>query len=146
MLKILQASKNSSIIKKIFKRGDFMEMATIFLIWLAVVVIDNLAKRKKRRLPPPQNNSPDFDIPTLTNDPNFPGEEIPIFIESPRPAEIRQKNFTPRPKKNSERVQEFREPEETNELDLNFAPSNVMDAIILSEILGKPKSLRKKNI
>jgi len=143
--KILQAVKISSIIKKNFKRGDFMEMATIFLIWLAVVVIDNLAKRKKRRLPPPQNNSPDFNIPTLANDPNFPGEEVPIFIENPRPAEIRQKNFTPRPKKTSERVQEFRETEKTNELDLNFTPSNVMNAIIFSEILGKPKSLRKKN-
>ena len=119
-----------------------MEFATIFLIWLAVVVIDNLAKRKKRRLPPP-NGSPDFDIPTLPNDPNFPGEEIPIFIESPMQAEVRQKNFSsPPPKKIS--VQEVHKAEETKELDLHLTPSNVMSAFILNEILDKPKALRRR--
>ena len=119
-----------------------MELATIFLIWLVITVIDNLAKRKKRRLPPPQNDSPDFDIPTLPNDPNFPGEEIPIFIENPRQVEVQQKKIPLRPKKVS--VQEVRETEESNELDLNLTPSNVMNAFILSEILDKPKSLRHR--
>lgn len=118
-----------------------MEFATIFLIWLAVVFFDNFAKRKKRRLPPP-NGSPDFDIPTLPNDPNFPGEEIPIFIESPSQAEVRPKNLSPRPKKIS--VQEVHKAEEINELDLNLTPENVMNAFILNEILDKPKALRKK--
>lgn len=118
-----------------------MELATIFLIWLVVVVIDNLTKRKKRRLPPPQNNSPDFDIPTLSNDPNFPGEEVPIFVETPRPVEIRpQKVSRPRPQKVS--AQEVRA-EEPNQLDLNLTPSTVMNAFVLSEILGKPKALRR---
>ncbi|MBE8950126.1 MAG: hypothetical protein SR3Q1_05965 [Quinella sp. 3Q1] len=119
-----------------------MELATIFLIWLAITVIDNLAKRKKRRLPPPQNDSPDFEIPTLPGDPNFPGEEVPIFIESPRQAEVRKKNSPPRQKKIS--VQEVREAEETNELNLNFSPSNVMNALVFSEILDKPKALRRR--
>lgn len=111
-----------------------MELATIFLIWLAVTVIDNLAKRKKRRLPP--REAPDFDIPTL------PGEEIPIFIESPRQAEVRTKNFQPKPKKIS--AQEVHKTEETNELDLNLTPAKIMDAFILSEILDKPKALRRR--
>ncbi len=119
-----------------------MELATIFLIWLAITVIDNLAKRKRRRLPPPQNDSPDFNIPTLPNDPNFPGEEIPIFIESPRQVEVQPKKFSPRPKKIS--VQEVHEAEETNELDLNLTPSNIMNAFILSDILDKPKALRRR--
>ncbi|MBR0289550.1 MAG: hypothetical protein IJQ82_11285 [Selenomonadaceae bacterium] len=63
-----------------------MELATIFLIWLAITVIDNLAKRKKRRLLPSTKSSPDFDIPTLPNGPNLPGEEVSIFIESSRQA------------------------------------------------------------
>lgn len=119
-----------------------MELATIFLIWLAVTVIDNLAKRKKRRLPPQKTDLPDFNIPTLPNDPNFPGEEIPIFIESPRQAEVRQKNFSPPQKKVS--VKEIHEAEEKNKINLNLTPSNVMNAFVLSEILDKPKALRRK--
>ena len=118
-----------------------MELATIFLLWLAITIIDNLAKRKKRRLPPP-NGSPDFDIPTLPNDPNFPGEEIPIFIENPRQAEVRQRTLPPHPKKIS--AQEVREAEETNELDLNLTPSTVLNAFVLNEILDKPKALRRR--
>ena len=120
-----------------------MELATIFLIWLVVVVIDNLSKRKKRRLPPPQNNSPDFDIPTLANDPNFPGEEIPIFIETPRQAEIRPKKFSAHVQSRQQTPKQELRTEETNELDLNLTPATVMDAFILNEILGKPKALRR---
>ena len=115
-----------------------MELATIFLIWLAVTVIDNLAKRKKRRLPPPQ----DFYIPTLPNDPNFPGEEVPIFIENPRQAEVRPKQNPPAQIK-AKKISEPRE--ETEELNLNLTPSTVMNALILNEILGKPKAMRKGN-
>jgi len=118
-----------------------MELATIFLLWLVVVVIDNLSKRKKRRLPPPQDNQPDFDIPTIANDPNFPGEEVPIFIKTPRQAEVRPKNFSAQVKHKPPK-QELRT-EETNELDLNLTPATVMDAFILNEILGKPKALRR---
>ena len=117
-----------------------MELATIFLIWLVVVAIDNLSKRKKRRLPPPQNS--DFDIPTLANDPNFPGEEVPIFIETPRQDEVRPKRFSAQVSRQQPPKQELRT-EETNELDLNLTPATVMDAFILNEILGKPKALRR---
>ena len=117
-----------------------MELATIFLIWLAITIIDNLAKRKKRRLPPPEG-SPDFEIPTIPGDPNFPGEEVPIFIENPLQAEVRPKKSSPK-KKISE--QEVHEAEETNELDLNLTPSNVMNAVVFSEILDKPKALRRR--
>ena len=119
-----------------------MELFTIFLIWLAITVIDNLAKRKKRRIPPP-NGSPDFEIPTIPGDPNLPGEEVPIFIENPIQAEVREKNYKPkRPKKIS--AQEFREAEEITEPDLNLTPSTVLNAFVLKEILDKPKALRRK--
>lgn len=121
-----------------------MELATIFLIWLAITVIDNLAKRKKRRLPPPQNqnDAPDFDIPTLANDPNLPGEEVPIFIERPQQVEVRPKDFTPpRPKKFSEPPRKVQEPDE---FDLTLTPSTVANAFVLAEILDKPKALRRR--
>ena len=117
-----------------------MELATIFLIWLVVTIIDNLAKRKKNRLPPPES-SPDFDIPTLANDPNFPGEDVPIFIENPRQAEVRPKIKPPAQIKSKIFKQEV---EEEKEIDLELTPSNVMNAFILSEILGKPKALRRR--
>ena len=120
-----------------------MELATIFLIWLLVTIIDNLSKRKKRRLPPPEN-PPDFDIPTISGDPNFPGEEVPIFIESPRQAEVRQRNFEPPPRHKKILEQKFREAEEaTADFDLNLTPSTVMNALIINEILDKPKALRR---
>lgn len=118
-----------------------MELATIFLIWLVVEILDKLAKRKKRRLPPPQNQSPDFDIPTLGNDPNLPGEEIPIFIENPRQAEVQPLKLQSKAKKIPAQI---REVEETNELNLSLTPSNVLNAFIISEILDKPKALRRR--
>ena len=117
-----------------------MELGEIFLIWLAVTILDNIAKRK-RRIPPPRSQSPDFDIPTLANDPNLPGEEIPIFIESPQQAEVRPRDL-PSPRKKI--VDKRQEIEERNELNLNLTPSTVMNAFVLSEILGKPKALRKR--
>ena len=119
-----------------------MELATIFLIWLLVTIIDNLSKRKKRRLPPPVD-SPDFDIPTIPGDPNFPGEEVPIFIENPHQAEIRQRTFEP-PRSKKVPEQKFSEAEKTTELDLNLTPSTVMNAFIITEILDKPKALRRR--
>ena len=118
-----------------------MELATIFLIWLAITVIENLAKRKKRRLPPPQS-PPDFDIPTLANDPNLPGEEVPIFIESPAQVEVRPKNPTPPPPK--KKVEQIREVHD-DELTLNLTPSTVMNTFILAELIDKPKALRRGN-
>ena len=118
-----------------------MELVTIFLIWLAITVIDNMAKRKKRRLPPPKNDSPDFEIPTIGNDPNLPGEEIPIVIEQPRPSEVQPLNPPPRPKKIHAQV---REAEERNEFDLNLTPSKVLNAFVLTELLDKPKALRRR--
>lgn len=120
-----------------------MELATIFLIWLAITIIENLAKRKKSRIPPP-DNSPDFDIPTIQGDPNFPGEEVPIFIQSPQQAEVRPKNLTP-PRQKKISAQEVQEAKETNELNLNLTPSNVLNAFVLSEVLDKPKALRRRH-
>lgn len=111
-----------------------MELATIFLIWLVVTIIDNMSKRKKRL--PPQNDSPDFEIPTIE------GEEVPIVLENPRQAEIRPKKSEP--KKISQPAQLVEESSEVQELDLNLTPSTVMNAFVLNEILGKPKALRRR--
>ena len=109
-----------------------MELATIFLIWLAITVIDNMSKRKKRRLQPPE--TPDFEIPTIAG---APPEEIPIFIENPRQAEVQP--VKPPTKRASAQIRKAEEPK-----SLNLTPSTVMNAFVLSEIIGKPKSLRRR--
>ena len=119
-----------------------MDAIVLVMIWLAITVIDNLAKRKKRRVPPPRTNPPNFEIPTLPNDPNFPNEEVPIAIETPNQAEIRPKTPPPRTKKAA--AQEICETTEKSQLELNFTPSTVMNAFVFSEILGKPKALRRR--
>ena len=116
-----------------------MDIFFIFLIWAAVTIIDNMSKRKKRRLPPPQNQSPDFEIPSLANSPSV---EMPIFIESPRPAEFQPINPPPQTKKIPAQIREAEE--EIKPLDLRLTPSNVMNAFLMSEILDKPKALRRR--
>ena len=113
-----------------------MELATIFLIWLVVEILDKLAKRKKRRLPPPEQ-SPEIDIPTLANDPNAE----PLVIESTRQAEVRQ--MPPRrPQRASAQIHEAEE--QPKRLNVNLTRSEVMNAFVMSEIIGKPKALRRR--
>lgn len=112
-----------------------MELATIFLIWLVVEILDKLAKRKKRRLPPPEQ-SPEIDIPTLANDPNAE----PLLIESTRQAEVRQMP----PRRTQRAAAQIHEAEEPKQLHLNLTRSNMMNAFVMSEIIGKPKALRRR--
>jgi len=132
-----------------------MDVLFIIVMFVIVSIIDNLSSRKKPRVPPQQNpnEQPNFDIPTLANDPNLPGEEIPILIETPRPAEVRPLNPPPRsvqqmftqpqrPKKNF--AQPVREESEVSGLDVEFTPSTIVNGFILSELLDKPKALRKR--
>ena len=71
----------------------------IIAIWLVFSLLGNLANKKKfpQQTPPedfPEERKPDFEIPTLANDPNFPGEEPTILINDTTPqAEIREINL-----------------------------------------------------
>ena len=132
-----------------------MDVLFIIVMFVIVSIIDNLSSRKRRRLPPPQNpnEQPNFDIPTLANDPNLPGEEIPILIETPRPAEVRPKEIPPRsvqqiftqPQRSQKiSAQPVHETQEISGLDVEFTPSTIVNGFILSELLDKPKALRRR--
>ena len=76
-----------------------MDMSVIVVIWIVVMIVQNVLEKKKPTSNPPpnfpQNNTPDFEIPTLANDPNFPGEENQIAIQnSTQSAEIREVDLT----------------------------------------------------
>ncbi|MBR1807725.1 MAG: hypothetical protein IJ774_15250 [Selenomonadaceae bacterium] len=120
-----------------------MDVVFIIVMFVVISIFDQLASRKKRRLPPPQNRDgqPNFDIPTLANDPNSPGEEIPLVVELPRPAEVRQLNPPPRP---SRAETQFVREDKSPEIDVEFTPSTIVNGFILSELLDKPKALRKR--
>ena len=128
-----------------------MDMSIIIVIWVVVMIIQSALEKKK---PPPPTNipsstSPDFEIPTLANDPNFPNEEPIIFSDNPtQSAEVREINLAeiyrqkksiqqPQPQ-NKIQVEEI----EQNDFSLNLTPSATVNSIILGEILGKPKSRR----
>ena len=121
-----------------------MDVLFIIVMFVIVSIIDNLSSRKKPRVPQQQNpnEQPNFDIPTLANDPNLPGEEIPILIETPRPAEVRPKEIPPRRQATS--TQMIREEKNFPEVDVEFTPSTIVNGFILSELLDKPKALRRR--
>ena len=132
-----------------------MDISVIVIIWVVVMIVQNAFEKKKPTSNPPpnlpQNNSPDFEIPTLANDPNFPGEEEQIFIPSQtQSAEVREINLSELYQQKKISVQNEEEnfssklqtelPKvEQKNFSLDLTPSATMNAIILGEILSKPK-------
>ena len=123
-----------------------MDFSLIVILWIAFMVFEKVANKKKKT-PPTQpaekNRNETFDIPTLANDPNFPGEEVTIFQDEIKPAEVRnfkqnvaEKNFQ------QDFYNKFENPHEIK--NLNLTAESAMNAVILSEILGKPKALQRK--
>lgn len=120
-----------------------MELTTIFLIWLVITIIDNLANRKKRRLPPPENprNSPSIEIPTLANDPNSHVKPAQVYERVEKVSNVKRQSTS---SSVTFAAQEVREASEDNKLNLNLTPSTVMNAFVLSEIISKPKALQRR--
>ena len=132
-----------------------MDISFWIVLWIIFLVVQNVFdKKKKSKRPPTNSESPrDFEIPTLPNDPNFPGEENSILIQTPnQSAEVREINLAEiyRQKKVAaqnlspeihEQTENFHEVEQ-KKLSLNLNSETAMNAIIFSEIFGKPKSKR----
>ena len=138
-----------------------MDMSIIVVVWVVIMIVQGALEKNKKPTsnPPPnlpRNNSPDFEIPTLANDPNFPSEGNSILIQdTTQPAEVREVNlaelyrqkklFAQTENKISESEVElqnkFPEVEQKN-FSLDLTPSATMNAIILGEILAKPKFKR----
>lgn len=108
-----------------------MEMSLIILAWIVFSAIQILAERQR----PPSSNPPPgatFDIPTLANDPHQSAEFQEINVAQlyrQRKAEAKAET----PKVQTQPVEEEKPP---LAIDMN--------AIILSEILDKPKALRRR--
>ena len=124
-----------------------MDISFWIVLWIIFLIVQNVADKKKKSKQPPINseNPPDFEIPTLSNDPNFPDEETSI-----QSAEVREINLAEIYRQKKIEAQNFSEqPEKIHEVEqknlpLNLNSETAMNAIIFSEILGKPKSLRRR--
>ena len=124
-----------------------MDISFWIVLWIIFLIVQNVADKKKKSKQPPINseNPPDFEIPTLSNDPNFPDEETSI-----QSAEVREINLAGIYRQKKIEAQNFSEqPEKIHEVEqknlpLNLNSETAMNAIIFSEILGKPKSLRRR--
>lgn len=120
-----------------------MDISLIIVLWIIFAIFKTATERKNPPPVPPQDsNGADFEIPTLENDPTQSAEIEEIDIE-----EIyKQKKNTLAAKIENiiaEDTKNFVE-EETETPKINLTPENAMNAIIYSEIFGKPKALRKK--
>ena len=124
-----------------------MDISFWIVLWIIFLIVQNVADKKKKSKQPPINseNPPDFEIPTLANDPNFPDEKTSI-----QSAEVREINLAEIYRQKKVEAQNFSEqPEKIHEVEqkklpLNLNSETAMNAIIFSEILGKPKSLRRR--
>ena len=125
-----------------------MDFSLIVILWIIFIVFEKVAVKKKK-LPPRQppdetKGNENFDIPTLANDPNFPGEDITIFQDEIKPAEVRKFNQNVAEKNFERKVEEKKSSNVKSNLPLNLTAESAMNAIVLSEILGKPKALRRR--
>ena len=124
-----------------------MDFSLLVIIWIVILVVENVFGKKKN-IPPqkPENSSENsnFDIPTLANDPNFPDENLNIFQDEVKPAEFRNFNQTGSEKIFQRTVEEKKSSDVKENLPLNLTADSAMNAVVLSEILGKPKALQRR--
>ena len=121
-----------------------MDISFVIVLWIIITIIQAVTDRKKAPPPPeiPPNDSSDinFEIPTLANDPNKPAQEINL-AELYRQRKQTAENLAA--SKVQSETEDFVD-EETKNIELNVTPESAMNAIIISEILDKPKALRRK--
>ena len=116
-----------------------MEISFIVVLWIIVTIIEVVTDQKRRaEFPPPQNT--EFEIPPLANSPNQSAE-----IRNFDFVELYQQKKRAELKNSAENIQpEIKPVEEKRDFDLEITPTAAMNAIILSEILDKPKALRRR--
>ena len=120
-----------------------MDISFIIIMWIIVTIIQAITDRKKAQPPtqiPPEDLN--FEIPTLANDPNKPAEIQEINLaELYRQKKKAAENLAASKVQPEDKI--FVE-EETKNVEVNITPESALNAIILSEILDKPKALRRK--
>ena len=107
----------------------------IFFIWIAFALLEGIVRKKK--MPPP--------VQLPSEDTNFSLDQDIIDIAQP----IKMNQPTPKPKNElnlslNERVNIDKSTNVNLNTNINLTQLDTMNAIILSEILSKPKALRRR--
>ena len=139
-----------------------MEYGVLAVLWVIIFIAKMFIKPPPpRKMPSPKplptntTGKGEFEIPTLANDPNLPNESVTIFQDEDKPAEVREINFTElyRQRKaevhekisvHTEEIKLQTADENKSSLPFNLTAESAMNAIILSEIFGKPKALQHR--
>lgn len=135
----------------------------IFFIWIIYSVLEGVVRKKPiPKLPSDQDQTQQdsedviFEIPTLANDPNLqrlpvPSEEVEQIERGNSIADLyrrRQEIFraiSENQEQSAERPKlQNTQSQEKSALNLNLTPTDSMHAMMLSEIFGKPKALRRR--
>lgn len=125
----------------------------ITVLFFVVFILANFAGERigKKNRPPqrtPEDTNFNFDIPTLANDPNFPDEETHLTIkDTVQTEEVREidveQAYRQRKLAAQSEVKTLPKVEQKN-FAIDLTPASAMNAIVLGEILGKPKSMRRR--
>lgn len=107
-----------------------MDISLVIVLWIIIAILQAINDRKKAP-PPPQDL--DFEIPTLKQSDEFEEFDIEEIYKRRKQAE-----------KNNSAAMVQSETVEEKKSELDLTPDAMMNAIIMSEILDKPKSLRRK--
>ncbi|MCR5834445.1 MAG: hypothetical protein K6G55_07355 [Selenomonadaceae bacterium] len=115
-------------------------MLTVICMIIFLVIVSQKSNKKKSPPPRTQTGTSNFEIPTLANDPNKYEENFSVITDTRNPVEYRPKKIE---SSVSEMFTQTSKPQESPKVNLDLTPSNVMNAIVMSEILDKPKALRR---
>ena len=123
----------------------------IFILMVVFTFLEGSINKKKRPtgMPPP---TPDFDIPTLENDPTIevqqevtvepPPKIVPRGVTNNITESYRQKYKLQRLAE--ERALKIKKPTEDQSKEAALNADDALNAMILSEIFDKPKALRRR--
>lgn len=124
----------------------------IFFIWIGYALLEGIVRKKQ--IPPPlqlpserrseEDEVSDFEIPTLANDPNVPIDlaQNKSVYEIFKPAPTKQ--LQPQQTHHQVTKQSDNSIQEETKINISLTQSDAMNAMILSEIFNKPKSLRRR--
>ncbi len=123
-----------------------MDISLIIILWVIIAIFQAINEKKKTPRPPnfpprnPEGNI-DFEIPTLANDPNSSAEVHEINLEEL----YNRRKFHAQTEKNFDSPEvkpKIKTATQQKNFPVDLNPASAMNAIVLGEILGKPKSMR----
>ncbi len=113
-----------------------MEISFLVFLWVIFSVVQMLDERKKTPAPPSDGS---FELPTLANDPTQSAEFHEINLEH-----LYRQGKTEVKSEPKQTQPEMKSADDSKDFEIDLTPASAMNAIVISEILNKPKALRRR--